>query len=113
MVVSQSQQDSSNKGGAGTCPTGQRRSSTAFPHTDLQTVAGVHLQEMHVGFGREQMVNLQGRPPCVEGNRVEVLHRHHDVGISHPNRCHLQRSIRKIGRSPRQPVHQRESCGNA
>ena len=103
VVIGKIQKNRGDKGCAGPCSTGQGRTRSTFPDADLQTIAGVHLKEMHVGFGWEKMVNLKSSTPCVEGNRTEVGNWNHDVGISHPNRGNLQRSIRKIDGSLARP----------
>ena len=96
MVVGETQQNCGHQRGAGARPTGQGGTGPPLPDTDLQVIAAVHPQEMNIRLGREDGVNLKGGAPGIEGNGVEVIDGHHNMGIAHADRCYCKARLSQL-----------------
>ena len=112
MVVGETQQNCCHQRGASARPTGQGGTGASLPDTDLQAIAAVHPQEMHVRLGREEGVHLKGGAPGIKGNGVEVIDGHHDMGIAHADCRYRKARIGQIGFTTGQAIDQRQRGGN-
>ena len=78
----------SHEGGAGTSAAGQGGTSAPLPHPHEQVIRGQHLHEVHVGFGREAGMNLEGGTKALEIDLLHGIHRNHHMGIAHAGGRH-------------------------
>ena len=79
-----------HQGRAGSGTAGKGWASSPLPDPHHQVRGREHLHKMHIRFGGEGRMNLQLAAEAVEVDRINGIHRNHNMGVPHANRCHCK-----------------------